>query len=777
MEAPPWPPRSAPRSPRRCWITSLRCRTRASMPRCCIHCRKSCFWCCRRRIAGADDFVETTLWGTEHLGFLRRFYRYESGIPSHDTLCDVFAALDPALFKACFLAWINDLRDDDPDIIAIDGKTSRRSHDRRKGRNPLHLVSAWAARQRIVLGQQMTEEKSNEITAIPLLLRHLDLKGALVTMDAMGTQTDIAQAIRDGGGDYCMSLKKNWPAVYADVEQLFADPPDDVVFETSETVDLAGGRIETRRHTVCHKVDWMTSDRHYPGEPVFPDLAMIGRIETEIERNGAIEHETRYLSVLDRPLRCHLRACRAGSLGGGEPATLGVGRHLPRRSGTLQNRPRTTEHGHYPPHRAQSALARQTYRQSEKPTETRRVECRLPGNPHPPDRMTFKRFPCPGAPQVAFAVESHIDMIAYEMGLDPLEMRQRNAIVDGDLTPLGETRRHLRCRETIEAGARAFGWDKPKPPDIGRGISIYEHPPGNFGRSTVTLTLGADGRITLMLGSPDTGTGFHTIAAQLVAEHFGISVAEVEIVQGDTLSSGFEAGSSGQRLTTTIGQAIAAAADKMKQDLTALAAERLNCAPADVQLGGDGSFSAAGATITLRPLMAWGAARGKATLSCQGENAPGQPNDRTSFVAHFAEVAVDRETGQVRVRRIVTAHDVGTIINPITHQGQVEGGLIQAFGQAMSERIVLKDGAVITAHLGDYKLPTIADIPKLETVLLPGGSGVAPFSTTAIGEMSNVALPAAITNAVFDAVGVRLRELPVSAEKVLEGLSDRASTA
>jgi CO/xanthine dehydrogenase Mo-binding subunit len=397
-------------------------------------------------------------------------------------------------------------------------------------------------------------------------------------------------------------------------------------------------------------------------------------------------------------------------------------------------------------------------------------------------RVYTNTVPCghmraPGAPQVTFAVESHIDMIAHEMGLDPLEMRQRNAIVDGDLTPLGETRRHLRCRETIEAGARTFGWNKPKSPDTGRGVSIYEHPPGNFGRSTVTLTVGADGRFMLMLGSPDTGTGFHTIAAQLVAEHFGVSVAEVDVVQGDTVSSGFEAGSSGQRLTTTIGQAIAAAADTMKQELTALAAERLNCAPADVRLGDDGSFSAAGATIALRPLMAWGATRGKSPLSCQGENAPGRPNDRTSFVAHFAEVAVDRETGQVHLHRVVTAHDVGTIVNPITHQGQIEGGLIQAMGQALSERIVLQDGAVITAHLGDYKLPTIADIPELETVLLPDGSGAAPFSTTAVGEMSNVALPAAITNAVFDAVGVRLCELPVSAEKVLEGLSDRPRTA
>jgi predicted transposase YbfD/YdcC len=345
-------------------------------------------------IAGADDFVETTLWGTEHLAFLRRFYRYQSGIPSHDTLCDVFAALDPELFKACFLAWISDLCDDDPDIIAIDGKTSRRSHDRRKGRNPLHLVSAWAARQRIVLGQQATEEKSNEITAIPLLLKHLDLKDALVTMDAMGTQTDIARAIRDGGGNYCMSLKKNWPAVYADVEQLFNDPPDDVALETKETVDLTGGRIETRRHTVCHKVDWMTSDRHYPGEPVFPDLAMIGRIETEVERNGKIECEVRYyLCSLALCALTFARAVRA-HWGGGEPPALGVGRDLSRRSGALPDRRWATEHGHHPPHHAQSPLPSQTDNQSEEPAETRGLERQLPGNHHSPDRMMFKRFAC-----------------------------------------------------------------------------------------------------------------------------------------------------------------------------------------------------------------------------------------------------------------------------------------------------------------------------------------------------------------------------------------------
>ena len=245
-------------------------------------------------IAGADDFVEITLWGEQHLGFLRRFLAYEKGIPSHDTMCDVFAAIDPELFKACFLAWVEDLRDGAAELIAIDGKTSRGSHDRGKGRKPLHLVSAWATGQRIVLGQQATEEKSNEITAIPLLLKALDLDGALVTIDAMGTQSRIAQAIRDGGGHYVLSLKENWPATLAEVEMLFDKPPSGMAFETHQTVDGCNGRIATRRHSVCYQVDWMTAGRRYPGEPRFPDLAMIGRIDSEVERTGKVERETRY---------------------------------------------------------------------------------------------------------------------------------------------------------------------------------------------------------------------------------------------------------------------------------------------------------------------------------------------------------------------------------------------------------------------------------------------------------------------------------------------------
>jgi xanthine dehydrogenase molybdenum-binding subunit len=255
-----------------------------------------------------------------------------------------------------------------------------------------------------------------------------------------------------------------------------------------------------------------------------------------------------------------------------------------------------------------------------------------------------------------------------------------------------------------------------------------------------------------------------------------VSTDEVEVALGDTLSTGFESGAGGQRLTLTAGQAIADAAVKMKEALAVVAAERLNCAPSDVQMDANGSFSASGTTIDLKSLTGWAASRGKTPFSVKGESSA-KPPDVTGFVAHFAEVEVDGETGQVRVRRIVTAHDIATVINPLLHQGQIEGGLVQSLGQAMCEQVVVKDGAVITAHLGDYKLPTIMDIPELETVLLPGGVGPAPYNTAAIGEMSNVAVPAAITNAVFDAVGVRLVELPVSAERILEGMSEKARAA
>ena len=244
-------------------------------------------------IAGADDLVEVREWGLEHLDFLRGFLLFRDEVPSHDTLTDVMNAIDPAVFEQCFCDWVDGLREDGPDIVAVDGKTSRRTHDRGAGRKPLHLVSAFATQQRLVLGQQATEEKSNEITAIPLLLDRLVLKGSIVTIDAMGTQIEIAEKIIEKEADYCLALKENRPALHAEVERFFADPESTGV-TTCEAAEKDHGRLEIRRASVTSDIDWLFSDRRHPGELKFPGLKMIGMVESETTRNGVVVPERRY---------------------------------------------------------------------------------------------------------------------------------------------------------------------------------------------------------------------------------------------------------------------------------------------------------------------------------------------------------------------------------------------------------------------------------------------------------------------------------------------------
>ena len=269
-------------------------------------------------LAGAEDFVEIRRWGQMHGDFLRRLLPFKAGIPSHDTLNDVLNAIDGTLFAQCFTAWVEGLRAPvsasaaTPEVVAIDGKTSRRTHDRGKDRGPLHMVSAWASGQRLVLGQQACQAKSNEITAIPLLLERLALTGALVTIDAMGTQTKIAQAILNRGGDYLLAVKDNQPSLHDEIRRYLNDKAA-VIHSQFETTDGNHGRIEVRRHLVSHDVDWLTTARRFPGEPRFPGLRAIAMVEAEVERNGSTSLERRYFLSslpLDAKLfayavRCH----------------------------------------------------------------------------------------------------------------------------------------------------------------------------------------------------------------------------------------------------------------------------------------------------------------------------------------------------------------------------------------------------------------------------------------------------------------------------------------
>lgn len=244
-------------------------------------------------IASCDDYDEIVAWGQAHLDFLRRFQPYYWGIPCEDWLRVVMNRIDPSLFSACFTAWAAELRPAAIDLGALDGKTSRRSHDRAKGRKALHLVSAWASRERLVLGQEAVEEKSNETSAIPILLDRLALTGALVTVDAIACNPTIAQTILEASADYLLAVKDNQPTLHGEMQSYFDTVPAGEV-ETLTLVDKGHGRIETRRHVVSASVDWISGSRRYPGEPRFPALTTIGMVEATVEKAGGISAERRF---------------------------------------------------------------------------------------------------------------------------------------------------------------------------------------------------------------------------------------------------------------------------------------------------------------------------------------------------------------------------------------------------------------------------------------------------------------------------------------------------
>ena len=261
-------------------------------------------------LCGAEGWVEVEEYCEAKLGFVRRFLPFVHGIASHDTFSDVFNALDPEGFKAAFIAWTAALQENIREIVAVDGKTLRRSFDRARGQGPIHMISAWATGQRLVLGQIAVDAKANEITAIPELLALLSLKGAIVTIDAIGCQKKIAAAIRERGADYLLALKENQPALYRDVadflvEQRAAGFKDCAAGSsaTHQTSDADHGRIETRHHIgrsllrpeITSDIGWLR-ERH----PAWPDLTSIGMVEAEREEPGkpASRHTRFYITSI-----------------------------------------------------------------------------------------------------------------------------------------------------------------------------------------------------------------------------------------------------------------------------------------------------------------------------------------------------------------------------------------------------------------------------------------------------------------------------------------------
>ena len=346
----------------------------------------------------------------------------------------------------------------------------------------------------------------------------------------------------------------------------------------------------------------------------------------------------------------------------------------------------------------------------------------------------------PGGPQVVFATECHMDMIARELRLDPLEFRLRNVPGEGDVSGFGKRWEGIQARPTLLAAAEAAGWATDKRPGVGRGIALFEREPRPW-PSEARVEVEADGRVTLYTAVPETGTGAHTIFAQIVAEELGAPLGSIAVRATDTDDAPYDAGIGASRVTHTAGKAVLEAARAARE-----------------ALGESGSWEARTARA--------------APVTGRGSYDMKEPVRTTAYCAQVAEVEVDRETGRVTLRRLVTANDVGTVLNPLTLQGQVEGGVVQGAGQALMEHLEMEDGRVSTLHLGDYKLPCIKDVPELTTVLLESGPGELPYQGKQIGELVNVPTPAAIANAVYDAVGVRFMELPITAEKVYRKLRE-----
>jgi predicted transposase YbfD/YdcC len=247
-------------------------------------------------IADCDDYEDIAAWGAAHLDFLRRHLPYENGVPGERWLTILMNRINPALFAAAFADWVRESWPDKAGLVAIDGKTSRRSHDRSAGTAPLHLVSAFATTARLVLAQEAVPDKANELAAIPPLLERLGaqqgLKGALVSIDAIATNAEIARAITAQGADYLLAVKANQPTLRAEVEAAFAAAGDRL--ETHANLDKGHGRIEERRTTVLRETDWLEGTRRFPGELRLPNATCLIRAETRVETKGAVRTETRY---------------------------------------------------------------------------------------------------------------------------------------------------------------------------------------------------------------------------------------------------------------------------------------------------------------------------------------------------------------------------------------------------------------------------------------------------------------------------------------------------
>jgi len=377
------------------------------------------------------------------------------------------------------------------------------------------------------------------------------------------------------------------------------------------------------------------------------------------------------------------------------------------------------------------------------------------------------KIPCghmrsPGDPQGFFANESQMDLVAKRLGMDPIKFRQKNFMHDGDIDPTGEEISYIKTDETLKKALDDSGYHRPKPKNVGRGVGLVQWT-GASGVGTVAITLDEKGVATISSAMLDQGGGTYTILSEIVAEELKIPLNQVKVQLLNTADGKKDTGVGGSRATRVYGNAGYEAALKAVEAIKQAAAEQMGASPDQITL-------AKGAA--LHPRM-------ERRLSyAEIVKAKGSPivaeasyNDNTkihaaSMCVQVAEVEVDPETGQVDLKKFTSTHNTGTVLNPLMHQGQIEGGTMTGIGYALMEHVIINDGKVATTNFGEYKIPTIKDIPPFKSSVTEQPQGAGPYNSMPIGETANIPTAAAIANAVEDACGVRIKSLPITAEKV-----------
>lgn len=386
------------------------------------------------------------------------------------------------------------------------------------------------------------------------------------------------------------------------------------------------------------------------------------------------------------------------------------------------------------------------------------------------------KVPCgymraPGHPQVHFATESQLDIIATELAMDPAELRHMNFIHDGDEDTTGALVSHIRTDDTLQTALATAGYFDRKPPHRGRGFAVA-HWVSKGGESYVNLRVDASGTVTLGAALVDVGPGAYTMMRQIVAKELSVSTDTVQLETLDTTAVIKDTGVRGSSSTRVHGNASYDAAEKVKAEILKRGSESM-MVPVDelTVVNGGVTHMKSERRMTFAELVS---VKNSPILG-EGHYANMKDGPEASMVAQVAEVEVDPETGELTVLRITSAHNTGTVLNPLGHQGQIDGAVVMGIGFASTEEIATEGGRISTTNMGDYKLPNIKDTPLMNTIVVESPNGSGPYGSMSIGETALIPTAAAIANAVQDAVGVRIKSLPITAEKINNALQRLAA--